>query len=151
MGAPFGSTHMLRSLALALCACAVLFSGFSATIARASVHDVAPADEYFGPFKESILGIRNHLVSFENKADTELLFADSIKGIDNIEIAIEDWHVHYPRDPWLPKFLNRVVHVYARAHALSDSCAHRALAILEHDYARSAEARDAETAARAPR
>jgi hypothetical protein len=101
----------------------------------------APADEYFGPYKESILGIRNHLNDLERKRDPEL--NGSVRGIDNEEIAIEDWQAKYPQDPWLPHYLNRCVHLYARSHSLSHGNATHALALLHSDYARTADARDA--------
>jgi len=74
----------------------------------------APSDEYFGPFKESILEIRNRLMSFERDADWDL--QRHVRGIDNLELAIEDWYRKYPRDPWIPGFTNRLVRVYIRAH-----------------------------------
>jgi len=81
----------------------------------------APADEYFGPFKESILEIRNRLMSFERDADWDL--RRHVRGIDNLEMAIEDWYRKYPRDPWLPGFTNRLIRVYARAHTSDRQCA----------------------------
>lgn len=108
----------------------------------------APADEYFGRFKESILGIRNHLNDFERKRDVELVRDNAVRGIDNVEDAIEDWQAHYPRDPWLPRFLNRVVRLYARCHDLANRNATRALSLLHRDYAASTYARDAFVVAR---
>jgi hypothetical protein len=75
---------------------------------------VAPADEYFGPFKESILEIRNRLMTFER--DSDAVLRRSIRGIDNLEVTIEDWYRHYPRDPWIHDFSRRLTHVYVRAH-----------------------------------
>ena len=75
----------------------------------------APADEYFGPFKESVLEIRNRLMSFERDADWDL--RRHVRGIDNLELAIEDWYRKYPRDPWLRDFCRRLERVYQRAHA----------------------------------
>jgi hypothetical protein len=74
----------------------------------------APADEYFGPFKESILEIRNRLVTFER--DTSSFLVRNVRAIDNVEIAIEDWHQKYPRDPWIRGFSIRLAHVYDRAN-----------------------------------
>lgn len=78
----------------------------------------APADEYFGPFKESVLEIRNRLMSFEREADSHL--RRDIRGIDNLEVTIEDWYRKYPRDPWIPGFAKRLTHVYARARDVRD-------------------------------
>jgi hypothetical protein len=78
----------------------------------------APADEYFGPFKESVLEIRNRLVAFER--DTGWDLARHVRAIDNLEVTIEDWYRRYPRDPWIPGFASRLVRVYGRAHAVHD-------------------------------
>lgn len=43
--------------------------------------DLAPADEYFGRMRMSILGSRLALV----------------------DDALRDWRAHYPRDTWLPR------------------------------------------------
>jgi hypothetical protein len=77
--------------------------------------DLAPADEYFGPFRVSILEIRNRLIGFER--DTSADLARHLRAIDNVELAIEDWHHRYPRDPWIHGFSVRLAHVYQRAHA----------------------------------
>jgi hypothetical protein len=87
----------------------------------------APADEYFGPFKESILEIRNRLVAFER--DTSWDLARHVRAIDNVELAIEDWHEKYPRDPWLHGFSIRLATVYGRAHAQRTAGCRRILRI----------------------
>lgn len=131
---------MVRSLAF-LCFAFVLLA--CSSLAYADIHDSAPADEYFGPFKESILGIRNRLTDFERKADHELLIAGTVTGIDNVERAIEDWDRQYPRDPWLAPFMDRTLHIYGRAHALGTGGAHRCLAMLERGFPHTSQARDA--------
>jgi DNA-binding SARP family transcriptional activator len=84
----------------------------------------APADEYFGPFKESVLEIRNRLMAFER--DSYWHLRREIRGIDNLEVTIEDWYRKYPRDPWIPGFASRLTHVYARAHDQRDARCARA-------------------------
>jgi hypothetical protein len=74
----------------------------------------APADEYFGPFKESILEIKNRLGGFER--DSDLVLRRSLRGIDTLEVTIEDWYRKYPGDPWIHGFAGRLMRVYARAH-----------------------------------
>ena len=61
-----------------------------------------------------MLEIRNRLMSFERDADWHL--KRNIRGIDNLEVTIEDWYRKYPRDPWIPGFAARLTHVYLRAH-----------------------------------
>ncbi len=75
----------------------------------------APADEYFGPHKESVLEIRNRLTSFERDNGWDL--ARHVRAIDDVESAIMDWHRKYPRDPWLHGFCRRLERVYQRARA----------------------------------
>jgi hypothetical protein len=133
---------MARSLGFVL-ALTLLACSFNGAVGRADIHDSAPADEYFGPLKESILGIRNRLIGYERKADRELLIAGTITGIDNVERGLEDWQHHYPRDPWLPLFMDRVVHIYGRAHALETIGANRCFALLERTYSNTTPARDA--------
>jgi hypothetical protein len=101
-----------RVLALTL----VLLFAFGNAAALAS--GPAPADEYFGPFKESVLEIRNRLLAFERDANSNL--ARNVRAIDNLEVTIEDWYRRYPRDPWIPGFASRLVRVYGRAHAWRD-------------------------------
>lgn len=103
---------LLRALALSLAlACS------SATV-PAFASGPAPADEYFGPYKESVLEIRNRLMAFERDASWHL--RREIRGIDNLEVTMEDWYRKYPRDPWIPGFAKRLTHVYARAHDQRD-------------------------------
>jgi len=83
--------------------------------------ELAPADEYFGPFHQSILEIRNRLTKFESESSSEL--AGSTRGIDNIEVAIADWYHRYPRDPWIPGFLHRTMDLYARIGSPHTPCA----------------------------
>ena len=94
----------------------------------------APADEYFGPFHESILGIRNHLVDLERKNDREL--RHHVRGIDNEEMACEAWERAYPNDRWLPGFFSRIVTLYMRSHAPNVERARRAQVYL-HEVQRS--------------
>lgn len=129
-------------------AVAVLLAFLVQGMALASLRDEAPADEYFGPFKVSVLEIRNRLQRFEGQPNQELAMASNVHGIDAVETAIEDWHRRYPRDSWLPGFLERIVHVYARAHANRDEHAHHAFAMLVRDYASSPQAHDARRVAK---
>jgi hypothetical protein len=82
-------------------------------------HGPAPADEYFGPHKASVLEIRNRLQSFERDNGWDL--SRHVRAIDDVELAIEDWHHKYPRDPWLRGFTLRLERVYRRAHAVQSS------------------------------
>ncbi len=117
-------------------------------MALASFRDEAPADEYFGPFHVSVLEIRNRLVRFEGQRNQELTRESAQRGIDNVELAIEDWHRRYPRDSWLPGFLSRIVRVYVRADARHNAHARHAYVMLMAEYRRTAPAHDVARVAR---
>jgi hypothetical protein len=81
--------------------CTILVAAFAQAAAANPV--VAPADEYFGRMKLSILGIGNIM------HDTKLREAyDPAHASDNYtklafaEDALEDWAAKYPQDTWLP-------------------------------------------------
>ena len=78
---------------------------------------VAPADEYFGRLKMSILGIRNQL----HDLDLRLQYApsageDVLHGASMVEDALHDWERKYPADPWIPKDVFQLTQLYARIH-----------------------------------
>jgi hypothetical protein len=78
---------------------------------------VAPADEYFGRLKMSILGIRNQL----HDLDARLQFSpekseDVIGSASMVEDALHDWEHKYPADPWLAKDVFELTQMYSRIH-----------------------------------
>ena len=80
---------------------------------------VAPADEYFGRLKMSILGIRNQLRDLEAKAYYRTSNRGALIGEATfIEDAMRDWSAKYPADPWIPGFRHRLQRVYVRIAAL---------------------------------
>lgn len=97
---------------------------------------LAPADEYFGHYAMSVLGIANIL------RDAPARFSDSANRSSNIDgplsfvsDAIHAWERKYPNDPWIAKDLYALEIVYLHAPAP------RALALamltqawLAHDY-----------------
>lgn len=107
---------------------------------------VAPADEYFGRLKMSILGIRNviHDVTLEiarepAKAETEL------GRLNLTEDAMQDWERKYPADPWIPKTLFALERLYDSA-GWSDEFnarAKRTMTFLVDHYAKSWYGREA--------
>ena len=46
---------------------AILLAACCSSVAQASMRDLAPADEYFGRMKMSVLGIRNELEGLERR------------------------------------------------------------------------------------
>lgn len=75
---------------------------------------VAPADEYFGRLKMSVLGIRNELNHLQTQVEGSPAGSESVMGTASlVEDAIKDWEKHYPADPWLAKNVYQLTHVYA--------------------------------------
>jgi hypothetical protein len=90
-----------------------------------SVADLAPADEYFGPFKLSIIGIRNTIrdvgLRYDYNHDSG---TQSYNAALQTERSIRDWERRYPRDDQLPRAVYLLQRLYtkvlmreARAHA----------------------------------
>jgi hypothetical protein len=126
----------MRTIGFLLTACAVL--SVQASVAFAS--GIAPADEYFGRHKMSILEIRNRLSAVDSRRDSELRGDRGVvRRLDDLEDAMVDWQHKYPRDPWLPSFLARLLRDYHRASAGADARAQVALRVLRYDYARAPE------------
>ena len=76
---------------------------------------VAPADEYFGRLKMSILGIRNQLRDLEVRSSYRYGNRRALMGeAAFIEDAMRDWTAKYPGDPWIPSFRHRLTLCYAR-------------------------------------
>jgi hypothetical protein len=123
----------MRTIAFLAAACALVGSQISFGLASG----IAPADEYFGRHKMSILEIRNRLNDLDRRRDSEIRGA--VRQLDDLEEAELDWQHKYPRDPWLPSFLARLLRDYHRANAASDARAQVALRILRYDYARAPE------------
>ena len=62
----------------------------------------APADEYFGKFKLSNLGIRNIIHDITIEGNSPLALPHQVTRISGAESALGDWASKYPRDLWLP-------------------------------------------------
>jgi hypothetical protein len=78
---------------------------------------VAPADEYFGRLKMSILGIRNTIKDQGLRIDVDSSRAnDTLKGMALTEDAIHDWQHKYPCDSWLPGTIFALEHFYGKIH-----------------------------------
>ena len=105
---------------------------------------VAPADEYFGRLKLSILGIRNTIKDMGLKADADPAPAAAVVmgSVGLTEDAIHDWEKKYPADTWLPPAIFSLERLYAKVDR--DDARERAkhaMAWLVHDYPKSAPAK----------
>jgi hypothetical protein len=78
---------------------------------------VAPADEYFGRMKMSILGIRNQLHDLALRLRyTPDKSEDVLGSASMVEDAMYDWDHKYHDDPWLPKSFYDLTSLYAGVH-----------------------------------
>ena len=96
--------------------------------------NVAPADEYFGRLKLSILGIRNTI------RDMDTLVAWGPDKLPSIlskcafaEDALHDWQHKYPRDSWVPRTGYLLAQLYGKiASSDASTDAHdRAIATMQ--------------------
>ncbi|GAC1390605.1 MAG: hypothetical protein NVSMB31_07690 [Vulcanimicrobiaceae bacterium] len=110
-----------------------------APAAGSSATAPAPADEYFGHLKMSILGIRNQLVRLTRQVEQNPSEGDSTTGPASLtEESIKEWEQKYPSDPWLAKTVYMLVHMYAKIpSAAGHSSALRALGWLISKYPNS--------------
>ena len=109
------------------------------TVAKAAPKcKVAPADEYFGKLKMSILGIRNTIKDKGLLVDVDSTKAESTFGaIALTEDAMHDWERKYPCDSWLPGTILALEHFYAKIHTAEGvKHVHATFAWLRHDYPR---------------
>ncbi len=76
---------------------------------------LAPADEYFGPLKISILGMRNILRDQDARFTADPSTSNAVLGmIGNVEDAIRDLERKYPEDTALPGSIYRLERLYAK-------------------------------------
>lgn len=85
-------------------------SCFGAALAR---YRLAPADEYFGRSKMSVLEINNRIRDCSFRAGhgvrPGLLLGDAQRTQD----AMNDWSRKYPNDPWLSHYWWRLAMLYS--------------------------------------
>ena len=90
------------SLAMLLAVC------WGSAAQASGIHDLAPADEYFGRMKMSVLGIRNALNTLEQRASYGDHNTSAMSGqLAFVDDAMADWRAKYPRDTWLSGFYHR--------------------------------------------
>jgi len=87
----------------------------SARSAHAIAAMCAPADEYFGPLKLSVLGIRNSIVQTNLRLDRAGLdTGDTMQNLGLVEASVREWETKYPGDSWLPNIVYSLHHVYRK-------------------------------------
>jgi hypothetical protein len=104
--------HRLAASALVLALCA------PAAAQDAPMSALAPADEYFGHYKLSVLGIANTIRDVGRRLEDGRDATAMIYGpLAFVTDAIRDWERAYPHDPWIAKDLFALEVVYLRAQA----------------------------------
>jgi hypothetical protein len=97
---------------------ALCLAAFLAACAPAGAQDLsglAPADEYFGRFNLSILGIANTIRDAGARIDAGADPRGMIDGpLSFVTDAVRDWEQKYPTDPWIAKDLFALETVYLR-------------------------------------
>lgn len=78
---------------------------------------VAPADEYFGRMKMSILGITNSIRDTGTREGFDPANASKYySGLSFTEDALEDWAQKYPGDSWIPRRAYDLSHEFWLMH-----------------------------------
>ncbi len=90
-------------------------TGYVESHAVAGTSQLAPADEYFGPLRLSVLGVRNHLADTSvrldrGNADT----AGTMKHLALLEASVRDLEAKYPADTWLPRMVLDLQRTYRK-------------------------------------
>ena len=97
---PFFRVTKIAALALM-----TFMTCFGSAAHASGMRDLAPADEYFGRLKMSVLGIRNELVTLERRIESGDRNVAAMSGkLAMVDDAMRDWRAHYPRDTWLPRY-----------------------------------------------
>jgi hypothetical protein len=82
---------------------------------QTSIMLLAPADEYFGPLKLSILGIRNTIHDLGARYDVNHeIGRQTFTSALLTEKAIHDWEHRYPRDGQVPKAIYLLQRLYTK-------------------------------------
>jgi len=105
-------------------------------VAHRQICRVAPADEYFGKLKMSILGIRNTIKDQGLRVDVDPDKASPAMGAMVLtEDAMHDWQRKYPCDSWIPGTIYALEVFYAKVHTPDGvKKVHATYAWLRHDF-----------------
>jgi hypothetical protein len=107
----FGEGTIVK-LRLAFCI-AVFFATLAPAMAQDSLRGLAPADEYFGRYNLSVLGIANTIRDADTRlnsgGDPHAMLSGPLSFVTD---AMKDWEQKYPTDPWIAKDLLALEGVY---------------------------------------
>lgn len=127
---------MLRAFVVGLVAALLSTSFADAQTAQTRHSSVAPADQYFGRYKLSVLGIANVIKDQRTRIETDPAAAvNAFNSLLLVEDAIRDWERKYPADNWIPRDLYALELVYLRCPGQTGhDLAEHTESWLEHDY-----------------
>lgn len=110
---------------------------------RAAMMLLAPADEYFGPLKLSLIGMQNSIRDLGRRYDVNHdISKQTFASAQLVERSIRDWAKKYSKDDQLPRVVYGLQRLYTKV--LSQESRDRAGVIaswLRHDFARSPQAK----------
>src|SRR5579863_3339607 len=101
---------------------------------------VAPADEYFGRMKMSILGISNSIKDTGTREGFDPVHASNYYGgLALTENALQDWARKYPQDSWIPRRAYDLSHDFwlmhtPQADAQANACRNLLFHQFPHDH-----------------
>lgn len=122
----------------------LLFASVMPSIAAAAT--VAPADEYFGPTKMSVLGIRNTIqdTQIRSSGDPDHVTIKYWATLALAHSALDAWAQRYPHDLWIPRNAFLMARLFDHMHtAEGDAAAADCRSILFHNFAATWFARQA--------
>jgi len=105
---------------------------------------LAPADEYFGPLKLSLIGMRNTIRDLGLRYDVNHdISRQTFASTQLVERSVRDWGKKYAKDDQLPRVIFLLQRLYTKV--LSQESRDRAHVVaqwLQSDFARSPQARE---------
>jgi hypothetical protein len=76
---------------------------------------LAPADEYFGPLRQSMIGINNTIRDLGRRYDVNHdIPSQTVASAELTERSIRDWEHRYPRDPQVPHSVYLLQRLYTK-------------------------------------
>jgi len=103
------------ALVLASLSCAPVFGQTNHRAHPLSIDQYAPAEEYFGPRKLNVLGIRSELADMDRLYDAHPDQAEAIIGnVAMVEASLRAWEGKYPSDPTRAQYVYQVCRIYQK-------------------------------------
>ena len=102
---------------LRLAVLALAFALPATPVCAQGLSSLAPADEYFGHYRLSVLGIANSIRYSGNRIDEGNVGPTLDGPLMFVSDAIRAWEKHYPRDPWIARDLFALQVVYLRVQS----------------------------------